>query len=628
MNHKFKIIIFLFCLIPTVALAWQPVGGHISTIWTEDVTPEKPWNIYPRPAMERNEWENLNGLWQYAITDKNAARPEKWQGKILVPYPVESSLSGVCCEVGPDNVLWYERTFSIPEHWTGKDILLNFGAVDWQCDVWVNGTKAGSHQGGFTPFSLNITPCLNAENANRITIRVFDPTDAGYQPVGKQSVKAHDCFYTGVTGIWQTVWMEPVSRTNHIKEIKTRPDIDSNRLVVNVDASAHDESLIAEVRIFDSGHEVASGRSLSHLPIEIAMPRDMKLWSTESPNLYDMEVKLLCDGREVDCVKSYAAMRKISAAPDSDGKMRIRLNNREIFNFGLLDQGWWPDGRYTAPTYEAMVYDIDKTKDWGFNMIRKHVKVEPDLWYAYCDRKGILVWQDMPNGDGKIFDAPELQQYNHFNGSEKIRSAESEKCFRKEWKEIIDALYNHPSVVVWVPFNEAWGQFKTEEIAQWTKEYDPSRLVNAASGGNHYPTGDMLDIHHYPEPIMPMFDPDRVNVLGEYGGIGLSIKDHVWSPDRDWGYIKLESKEQVTEKYENYASKLLEFIPKGYSAAVFTQTTDVDDEVNGLMTFDRKVVKVDEERLRNSNKAIISSLGAECFTTQNETKLVKGIQNK
>lgn len=501
--------------------------------------------------------------------------------------------------------------------------MLNFGAVDWECEIWVNGIKAGSHQGGFTPFSLNITPCLRGTDDNRITVRVYDPTDAGYQPVGKQSVKAHDCFYTGVTGIWQTVWIEPVSSINYIKTIKTLPDIDNNRLIVNINESAHDDNLFAEVRVFDNGREVASGQATVSKPIEIGMPEDLKLWSPETPDLYDIEIKLLKNGKEIDRMKSYTAMRKISAAPDIDGKMRIRLNNQEIFNFGLLDQGWWPDGRYTAPTYEAMVYDIDKTKEWGFNMIRKHVKVEPALWYAYCDRNGVLVWQDMPNGDGKIFDEPELQQYNYFNGTEKIRIAQSEMCFRKEWKEIIDALYNYPSVVVWVPFNEAWGQFKTGEIAQWTKDYDPSRLVNAASGGNHYPAGDMLDIHHYPEPIMPMFDPERVNVLGEYGGIGLSVKDHVWSPDRDWGYIKLESADQMTETYEDYASKLLEFIPQGYSAAVFTQTTDVDDEVNGLMTFDRKVIKVDEDRLRRSNKAVISGLSAKSFITSAGAESVK-----
>ncbi|MDE5683212.1 MAG: beta-galactosidase, partial [Muribaculaceae bacterium] len=358
------------------------------------------------------------------------------------------------------------------------------------------------------------------------------------------------------------------------------------------------------VKVSENGKTVATGKSLAGHPVEIAMPADAKLWTPDTPNLYDLEVTLYSAGKPVDKVKSYTAMRKVSTARDEKGIVRLQLNNKDVFHFGPLDQGWWPDGLYTAPTYEAMIYDIDKTKDWGYNMIRKHVKVEPATWYTYCDRKGILVWQDMPNGDG----TPEWQMHKYFDGTERKRSAESEANFRREWKEIMDALYNYPSVVVWVPFNEAWGHFKGPEIVEWTKAYDPSRLVNPASGGNHYHTGDMLDIHHYPGPKMLLFDGERANVLGEYGGIGLVIKDHIWSPDRNWGYTQFNSPKEVTDQYVDYINTLLELVPAGYTGAVYTQTTDVENEVNGLMTYDRKVIKVDEDRLRKANKALCNSL--------------------
>lgn len=599
-----SILAMAAALAPFAAGAWTPAGDHISTSWSADVNPEKTWNVYPRPIMERTAWENLNGLWQYAIVPQADAEPAQWQGEILVPYAVESSLSGVGKNVKNNEALWYNRTFTVPAAWKGKDVMLNFDAVDWACDVWVNDVKVGSHKGGYTPFSLNVTPALKAKGENKLTVRVTDPTDAGYQPRGKQVNNPHGIWYTPVTGIWQTVWLEPVSPANHIAALKTVPNIDTHKLTVDVTPAAADAQLVAEVKVSENGKTVATGKSLAGHPVEIAMPADAKLWTPDTPNLYDLEVTLYSAGKPVDKVKSYTAMRKVSTARDEKGIVRLQLNNKDVFHFGPLDQGWWPDGLYTAPTYEAMIYDIDKTKDWGYNMIRKHVKVEPATWYTYCDRKGILVWQDMPNGDG----TPEWQMHKYFDGTERKRSAESEANFRREWKEIMDALYNYPSVVVWVPFNEAWGHFKGPEIVEWTKAYDPSRLVNPASGGNHYHTGDMLDIHHYPGPKMLLFDGERANVLGEYGGIGLVIKDHIWSPDRNWGYTQFNSPKEVTDQYVDYINTLLELVPAGYTGAVYTQTTDVENEVNGLMTYDRKVIKVDEDRLRKANKALCNSL--------------------
>ncbi len=582
---------------------WQPAGDRIKTPWAETIDVENVWGEYPRPIMERSDWKNLNGLWQYAIVPAGENNPKKWDGEILVPFAVESSLSGVGKTVGADQALWYERSFTVPSSWKGKDVMLNFGAVDWQCDVWVNDVKVGAHKGGFTPFSINVTQALAAKGDNVLKVRVWDPTDRGYQPRGKQVERPEGIWYTPVTGIWQTVWLEPVAKS-HITGLRIQSDIDANTLTVGGEASHTGGVLLVEAKVFDNGREVGSGKSINGESVVIAMPDGAKLWSPDSPNLYDLEVTLYDNGKAVDKVKSYAAMRKFSTKRDADGIVRLQLNNKDLFQFGPLDQGWWPDGLYTAPSYEAMVYDVDKTKDWGFNMIRKHIKVEPATWYTYCDRKGIIVWQDMPSGDN----GPEWQNRRYFDGIEKQRSPESEATYRREWKEIMDCLYNYPCISTWIPFNEAWGQFKTPEITAWTKAYDPSRLVNPASGGNFYTCGDILDLHNYPGPEMYLYDGQRANVLGEYGGIGMVVDGQIWTPDRNWGYIQFKSPGEVTDKYVEYANELARLAKAGFTGAVYTQTTDVEMEVNGLMTYDRKVIKVDEDRVARANRAVCESL--------------------
>lgn len=589
-----KFILFLSLIVAVPAFAWNPAGNHIRSRWANDVTPENVWNEYPRPQLERTEWQNLNGLWQYAITHKNAPKPVDFEGEILVPFAVESSLSGVGRTVGPDSVLWYERTFTVPQNWRGKNVMLNFGAVDWKSDVWVNGVKVGAHTGGYTPFSLNITDALK-KGDNTLSVRVWDPTDKGTQPCGKQKTVPEIIWYTPVTGIWQTVWIEPVS-ARHIESLRILPDIDENTL--SVKALTTGTPGLVTVRILDNGHEIASGKSINGETVTISMPADVKLWSPESPAIYDLEISL----DNSDKVRSYAAMRKFSVGRDSNDIVRLMLNNKPIFQFGPLDQGWWPDGLYTAPSYEAMIYDIDKTKDLGFNTIRKHIKVEPSLWYEYCDRKGVIVWQDMPCGDAH----PEWQPNSYFNGKELVRTPESEANYRKEWREIIDALYNFPCIGMWIPFNERWGQFKTEDIAVWTKSYDPSRVLNPASGGNFYHVGDVLDIHHYPAPRITLTDPLRATVLGEYGGIGLAVEGHLWFPDRNWGYVQYKTSKEVTDEYVRFAKQLGEQAQKNFTGAIYTQTTDVEMEVNGLMTYDREMVKVDEERVRQANKEVIN----------------------
>ena len=599
--------LFFFCvavLLPfqTLLSQWKPAGDKIKTPWAEKVDVNNVLPEYPRPIMERSDWCNLNGLWNYAILPLGQSAPTSFNGKILVPFAIESSLSGVGQTLGTEKELWYQREFIIPSGWKGKKVLLHFGAVDWKTEVWVNDIKVGEHTGGFTPFALDITEALE-KSKNNLTVKVWDPTDKGPQPRGKQVSKPQGIWYTPVSGIWQTVWLEPVPE-HYITNVKTTPDIDTNKIKVKVETDNNKHSDKFEVKVFDGEHLMAMGTSINGLPVEVSMPADAKRWSPDSPFLYRMEISLNAAGKQIDCVKSYTAMRKYSAQRDEHGIVRLQLNNSDLFQFGPLDQGWWPDGLYTAPTDEALCYDIQKTKDLGFNMIRKHIKVEPARWYTYCDQIGLIVWQDMPNGDKN----PEWQNRKYFEGTELTRSVESETTYRKEWKEIIDCLYSYPCIGTWVPFNEAWGQFKTCEIAEWTKQYDPTRLVNPASGGNHYTCGDMLDLHNYPGPKMYLYDAQRATVLGEYGGIGLALKDHLWEPNRNWGYVQFNTSEEATAEYLKYAGMLKTMIARGFSAAVYTQTTDIEVEVNGLMTYDRKVVKLNESALKKINTEICNSL--------------------
>lgn len=597
------IVTFLFTIFLSFSLSaqWQPAGDKLKTKWASEIDVNNVLGEYPRPIMERSEWQNLNGLWDYAILPVGQ-QPSKYDGKILVPFAIESSLSGVQKFVGRNNELWYHREFTVPSKWKNDRVILHFGAVDWRADVWVNDVKVGRHQGGYAPFSFDITAALS-NGSNTIKVKVWDPTDEGFQPRGKQVNKPEGIWYTSVTGIWQTVWLEPVPQT-YVEELRITPNIDNNTLLVDAVTNAKCATQRVEVKVKEGNRVVATGQAINDQAVEVSMPANVKLWSPNEPNLYDLEVTLWENGKQIDKVNSYAAMRKYSINRDDNGIIRMQLNNKDLFQFGPLDQGWWPDGLYTAPTDEALEYDVIKTKDLGFNMIRKHVKVEPARWYTHCDRHGIIVWQDMPNGDR----SPEWQMHNYFTGNDRIRSAESEANYRQEWKEIMDYLYSYPSVGVWVPFNEAWGQFKTVEIAEWTKNYDPSRLVNPASGGNHYTVGDILDLHNYPNPRMYLYDAQRATVLGEYGGIGWANKDHLWVPDRNWGYVQFNSAKEVTDQYVKYAEDLKKLIRQGFSAAVYTQTTDVEMEVNGLITYDRKLVKVEEDRVRKVNQEICNLL--------------------
>lgn len=576
---------------------WKPAGDKIKTEWADKVDPQNVLPEYPRPIMERPQWLNLNGLWDYAITKKDAPLPKTFDGKILVPFAIESSLSGVGKTIKADQSLWYERKFQIPEDWKGKNVLLNFGAVDWKAEVFVNGNKIGEHTGGYTPFSFNITKNLK-DGENSLAVRVWDSTGNGL-PRGKQIENPRGIFYTSVSGIWQTVWLEPVS-ASHISGLKITPDLDSSSFDIRVDSD--DKSATATIKVLDNGKVVAQTTAAANKTANIPV-KNPKLWWPKSPFLYDLEITLSNKGGEqVDSVKSYAAMRKFSIAKHGRfGGVDFTLNNKKFFTFGPLDQGWWPDGLYTAPTDEALKFDIQRTKDLGFNSIRKHVKVEPARWYTHCDRLGMVVWQDMPSmfGEGNGW-----QPRGFFQGEERTVSKKFEETYRKEWKEIMESLHSYPCIAIWVPFNEAWGQFKTKEITEWTKSMDPSRLVNSASGGNYFDCGDIVDSHDYGNPIMYMFNNQKVNVVGEYGGIGCAVDGHLWVKDKNWGYGKMRSQEEVTKRFVELTNRFIDMTKYGCFGAIYTQTTDVEIEVNGLFTYDRKVLKVDEEKVREANQKL------------------------
>ena len=579
---------------------WTPAGDRIMTFWGENLDPENVLPEYPRPQLVRDRWINLNGLWEYAITPVDAV-PEKMDGHILVPFAVESALSGVGRSVTEHDALWYEREFSVPKDWAGSRIMLNFGAVDWKAEVYVNDELAGCHTGGYAPFSFDVTDLLLQGKTNSLKVKVTDGTDSWFQPRGKQVSEPEGIWYTAVTGIWQTVWMEPVSES-YVKSFHSVADIDASVLNVYVDAVLT-EGDACEVVLMECGNVINKGRGTE---VSLHVPQ-MKLWSPDSPYLYDVEVNIVRDGAVVDRVSGYAAMREISYRKDASGHKRMYLNGEPLFQYGPLDQGWWPDGLYTAPSDEALVFDIQKTKDFGFNMIRKHVKVEPARWYWHCDRLGMLVWQDMPSIEDNHENVWGNRAYD--TGTDYPVTQEGKDNYYKEWGEVIAAFKGFPCIVVWVPFNEGWGQFDTEDVVQFTRAQDPTRLINYASGGNFvHCSGDILDLHNYPHPEMYLYDKEYINVLGEYGGIGWPVEGHLWQPERNWGYVQFKSADEVLDTYEKYAEMLIDLIDDGFAGAIYTQTTDVEIEVNGLMTYDRKVVKLDQERLHAINTKVIESM--------------------
>jgi len=592
----FRVMCLLAAMTRTAGVAcadWTPVEGTIMTRWAREVSPENVLPEYPRPQMVRSDWMNLNGLWEYAIQPREESAPETYDGAILVPFPVESALSGVKKRVGQENRLWYRRRFRVPETWSGQQVRLRFGAVDWETTVWVNGTKLGTHRGGYDPFSFDITDELGSRPEHELILAVWDPTSEGTQPRGKQVIEPRGIWYTPVTGIWQTVWLEPAGKTS-VEDIVMVPDIDAGELRLSVQTRNVQDGDIVKVVALDGDRVAARTSGPANGPVVLKL-KNPKLWSPDSPFLYGVEIALERDGETIDAVSSYFGMRKSSVEKDKDGFNRLFLNNEPLFQFGPLDQGWWPDGLYTAPTDAALEYDVRVTKELGFNMIRKHVKIEPARWYYHCDRHGIVVWQDMPSAEEEIGG----------DDSDMVRSPESATQYNRELQAMIDTFRNHPSIVMWVPFNEGWGQFETGRISAWIKVYDPSRLVNEASGWANRGTGDVRDVHSYPGPGTAPVEPDRAVVLGEFGGLGLPMRGHLWEETaRNWGYREFGGQAGLREGYKNLIRRLRPLIGEGLSAAVYTQTTDVETEVNGLMTYDRELVKLGADWLAEVNSRV------------------------
>ena len=594
---------------------WQPLDGKIMSRWAKEVTPDNVWQEYPRPQFERSTWKNLNGMWDYVILKPNQPKPKSYEGRILVPFSFESALSGVGRSITPEDKMWYRKKFIIPSEWEGKRILLNFEAVDHDTNVWVNDIFVGSHKGGFDRFSFDITTFLNVRGNQTIEVSVKDGTNLSPQLRGKQHFKPSGIVYTPVSGIWQTVWLEAVSNEAYLGEVKITTDIDKG--IVKITPFGHEalrSSYKVKASIYKNKSKIAEGSVSTNKLIELKI-REPKLWSPDNPNIYDLKLTLTNPkGKIIDQVVSYFGMRKISLG-NHKGVKYLFLNNKPLFHYGTLDQGWWPDGLLTPPSDAAMRYDIEITKAMGFNMIRKHVKIEPDRWYYHCDHLGILVWQDMPSG-GKMVEKingpttnkrgdkkyyTNLQHVGRTDGDLNKNINESIQ-FETELRKMINIHYNSPSIVVWVPFNEGWGQYDTCRISDLVKALDSSRLVIPTSGWSLRNCGDIYDIHTYDVDLKkPPYHQDRATVIGEYGGIGLPIKKNLWNPNTiNWGYQTYNSQKELIESYEYKFNQILKMKEMhGLSGAVYTQTTDVEGEVNGLLTYDREVIKIPTEILKN-----------------------------
>lgn len=615
MKTFYQLLTALITLSPAVLSAWQPVEGAMLTEWGAKVTPDNAWTEYPRPQMVRDDWQNLNGLWDVAVTTNRAPQPDNWNEKILVPFSLETPLSGIGRRIQADEVIWYHRTFAL-KSLTGRQIL-NFEGVDYKCRVWINGQLAGSHVGGNLPFSFDVSNLVKA-GQNSIVLRVIDGTDDPdlYQLRGKQKRDNNGIWYTPSSGIWATVWLEFVPDT-FIKDLRILADM-QGELGVTAETGGLPRQVGLRVQVLEKGKVLADKvYPFNSLQMRVKNP---KLWSPDAPHLYDLRVDLLdASGKVIDSVDSYTGFRSVGKVCDADGNWLFALNGEPVFHMGPLDQGWWPDGFLNPPADEAIVWEMEFLKKAGFNMIRKHKKVEPRRYYYHADRMGFLVWQDQVSGGSGGPEWPKWQKlralradYDDYNERREwwkpgqALDADWPDWAHDQWmfelKTMIDTLYNHPSVVVWTAFNERWGQHRSLEIGNWIKDYDPSRYLNIASGGNFFDIGDIADEHNYPDPDYPLtvsrFD-DYIKAMGEFGGHGWPVDGHLWDTQkRNWGYGGLpENIDEYVQRFEKSMKILGELKEKGVSAGVYTQTTDVEGEINGLITYDRKVIKIPPERI-------------------------------
>lgn len=617
--YKFLTSILVLISLTLQAQDYKPAPVSIPTKWGREVSPGNVWQQHPRPQMQRAEWQNLNGLWNYAVQKKGTGKPSQYEGRILVPFCIESSLSGVGKPLRPEQELWYSRSFTIPGNWEDKDIILHFEAVDWETKVWVNGKLAITHKGGSDPFQVNISSYLKGKGEQELVVSVWDPTDTDIQPRGKQVLDPKGIWYTAVSGIWQTVWLEAVAK-EHIANIYPMPDVDRSRVYLNFQAENLTRSHELHISIKNGNATVKDTTLFFQNNLILPIP-GAKLWTPADPQLYYTTITVKKRGKIVDQFNTYFALRKISMIKDKNGYMRLALNNKPVFHLGTLDQGWWPDGLLTPPSESAMMFDIVKLKEMGFNTIRKHIKVETSRYYYMTDSIGMLVWQDMPSGflgsnDPSYVKPEDTQDW--------LRPQESALQFEKEWKATIDHLRFFPSIAMWVPFNEGWGQYDTKRIAAWTQQYDRTRLVDAPSGWTDRGAGDVLDVHQYPGPGMGVVEqnPGRSMVLGEFGGLGLVVKDHIWNPNkRNWGYKTYTEDSVLLREYRELMHNVALMVKRGLSAAIYTQTTDVEGEVNGLITYDREVVKVPETLLKQMHQPVYNEADGRVLFVNQRTEM-------
>lgn len=563
------------------------------TPWAEKLDKNNPLSEYPRPIMEREKWMNLNGIWEFQESQLGDKVPsgKKLKEHIVVPFPWESQLSGITRQLNSQRA-FYRRNFVIPNDWKGQKIILNFGAVDYEATVFLNGQFVGNHKGGYDAFSFDLTPYLVTKGAQELIVSVYDPGNNEGIAVGKQNnarfSEPKGYAYTPSSGIWQTVWIEPVSDI-FIKDLHIVPNIDTKQLIVKVQPPSQAEDFDLNIFVKDHEKEVASSKGKFNTEIAVEIPNP-KLWSPSSPFLYNIEIQLLKNGQKLDVVKSYAGMRKIALGDHPKGYKQVFLNNEFLFQIGPLDQGYWPDGIYTAPTDEALRWDIEEIKNFGFNMVRKHIKIEPQRWYYWCDKLGLLVWQDMPS-------------------TFKNRTEEEKTQFETELQQMVKTHWNHPSIIDWVVFNEHWGIYDPIRLTENIMALDPSRLVTGNSGIDagkpnlDYVVGHMNDNHSYRPPNVPFASQIRASVCGEYGAIGYKVEGHIWDLDGPWVHYNYTGIEDATTEYEKFIKQIIGFQFEGLSAAVYTQWTDVENEMNGLFTYDRKVIKLDKNRVKAANEA-------------------------
>jgi beta-galactosidase/beta-glucuronidase len=579
--NRFLLPLFALSLLAERVVQAEPFYGAVHppvhTRWDTQITPDHVLPEYPRPQLVRGDWQNLNGTWSFAVAGKDDPRPTEFAVKILVPFPYESVLSGIKKMIGPDQRMWYRREFAVPEAWSGKRILLHFGAVSYDAAVYLNGKQVSTHQGDYDGFSIDITDALKTGAPQELVVSAWNPVQTGTQPNGKQSTGSYSIWHTASSGIWQTVWLEPVPVAS-IASFKFTPDIDKGVLNLAVAGAGTTAGDKIEAVAMEGTREVGRIAGDVGAPLVLSVP-NAKLWSPEQPFLYDLKVTLTHAGQLSDTVTSYFGMRKISMAKDAKGIPRIMLNNKPNFALGTLDQGFWPDGVYTAPTDDALRFDVEMLKKYGFNTDRKHVKVEPDRWYYWCDKLGVLVWQDMPSMPG-----------NQSSSDVRITDAAAIE-FEKELKAMVDGRGNHPCIVTWIIFNESWGQYDTRRLADWMKQYDPTRLVDSVSGFVDYHAGDFQDRHDYGNPPSAPAQDNRISIIGEFGAV----------PGDAHG-----------ESFTALMKKMVPIVASSHiSGTIYTALSDEEQERGGALLTDDRKPQADPTAVAAANKLIADAAVAD-----------------